>query len=151
MDLNNVTLIGRITKDIELKKTDSGMSAVNFFVAVNNGKDKDGNERTADFPKIIVYEAQAENIAKYCKKGSKIAVLGKIKTRSWDKQDGTKAYETYVAASRVQFLDSKPSEGTSIPEPEYASSSHGAVDNTKSDPYEDFSEAIEINPDDLPF
>ena len=94
--MNNVSIIGRITKDIELRATTSGLPAVSMFIAINNGKDKDGNERPADFPKIYVYDKQAENVNEYCHKGSLVGITGRIKTRTWDKEDGTKGYETYI-------------------------------------------------------
>lgn len=146
--MNNVSIIGRITKDIELRATTSGLPAVSMFVAINNGKDKDGNERPADFPKIYVYDKQAENVNEYCHKGSLVGITGRIKTRTWDKEDGTKGYETYILASRVQFLDTKASEGTGIPEPDYVPAKEEKEEN---DPFADFGESVEISDDDLPF
>ena len=119
-----------------------------MFIAINNGKDKDGNERPADFPKIYVYDKQAENVNEYCHKGSLVGITGRIKTRTWDKEDGTKGYETYILASRVQFLDTKASEGAGIPEPDYVSSKEEKEEN---DPFADFGESVEISDDDLPF
>lgn len=146
--MNNVSIIGRITKDIELRATTSGLPAVSMFVAINNGKDKDGNERPADFPKIYVYDKQAENVNEYCHKGSLVGITGRIKTRTWDKEDGTKGYETYILASRVQFLDTKASEGAGIPEPDYVPAKEEKEEN---DPFADFGESVEISGDDLPF
>lgn len=146
--MNNVSIIGRITKDIELRATTSGLPAVSMFIAINNGKDKDGNERPADFPKIYVYDKQAENVNEYCHKGSLVGITGRIKTRTWDKEDGTKRYETYILASRVQFLDTKASEGAEIPEPDYVPSKEEKEEN---DPFADFGESVEISDDDLPF
>lgn len=146
--MNNVSIIGRITKDIELRATTSGLSAVSMFIAINNGKDKDGNERPADFPKVYVYDKQAENVNEYCHKGSLVGITGRIKTRTWDKEDGTKGYETYILASRVQFLDTKASEGAGIPEPDYVPSKEEKEEN---DPFADFGESVEISDDDLPF
>ena len=147
--MNNVCIIGRITKDIELKTTKSGLSAVSMFIAIDNGKDKNGEKRPADFPKIYVYEKQAENVSKFCHKGSLVAVIGKIKTRSWSKKDGTKGYETYILASRVQFLDSKQNDGAGIPEPDYVPIETPA--EQLEDPFKDFGEEVTINPEDLPF
>lgn len=147
--MNNVSIIGRITKDVELKTTQSGLNAVSMFIAVNNGKDKDGNERPADFPKVYVYDKQAENVSKYCHKGSQIAISGKIKTRTWDKEDGTKGYETYILANRVQFLDNKQSNDGGIPEPDYAPASEEKVE--ENDPFQAFGDSIEIDDNDLPF
>ena len=146
--MNNVSIIGRITKDIELRATTSGLPAVSMFIAINNGKDKDGNERPADFPKVYVYDKQAENVNEYCHKGSLVGITGRIKTRTWDKEDGTKRYETYILASRVQFLDTKASEGAGIPEPDYVPSKEEKEEN---DPFADFGESVEISDDDLPF
>lgn len=146
--MNNVSIIGRITKDIELRATTSGLPAVSMFIAINNGKDKDGNERPADFPKIYVYDKQAENVNEYCHKGSLVGITGRIKTRTWDKEDGTKGYETYILASRVQFLDTKASEGAGMPEPDYVPSKEEKEEN---DPFADFGESVEISDDDLPF
>lgn len=146
--MNNVSIIGRITKDIELRATTSGLPAVSTFIAINNGKDKDGNERPADFPKVYVYDKQAENVNEYCHKGSLVGITGRIKTRTWDKEDGTKGYETYILASRVQFLDTKASEGAGIPEPDYVPSKEEKEEN---DPFADFGESVEISDDDLPF
>ena len=147
--MNNVCIIGRITKDIELRATASGLSAVSMFIAINNGKDQDGNDRPADFPKVYVYDKQAENVNKYCHKGSLVAVTGRIKTRTWDKDDGSKGYETYILASRVQFLDTKQSESAGIPEPDYVPQKEEVEE--ESDPFKDFGEQIEISDDDLPF
>lgn len=140
--MNNVCIIGRITKDVELRKTQSGISAVSVFVAINNGKDQDGNDRQADFPKIYVYDKQAENVHRYCHKGSLVGITGSIKTRTWDKDDGTRGYETYIRASRVQFLDTKQSEGNSIPEPDYVPSHE---QENVSDPFADFGDSIEVD------
>lgn len=118
--MNSVNLIGRITKDVELKTTESGMVATSMFIAINNGKNENGEDKPADFPKICVYEKQAENLAKYCKKGSLVGVNGRIKTRNYEKEDGTKIYETYAIANRVEFLDTKSSSsGYTIPEVDY--------------------------------
>lgn len=143
--MNSVNLIGRITKDIELRATEKGMSCVAMFIAINNGKDENGEDRQADFPKVYVYDKQAENLHKYCKKGSLVAITGRLKTRTWDKDDGTKGYETYVVASKVQFLDSKQSSSVPLPEPDYTPKKE---DN---DPFKSFSEEVEIDNNQFPF
>ena len=147
--MNNVSLIGRITKDVELRATASGIPAVSMFIAINNGKDQDGNDRPADFPKIVVYEKQAENVSKYCHQGSLVGISGRLKTRSWDKEDGSKGYETYVLANRVQFLDIKASEGAKIPEPDYTTTQEQAPE--ENDPFKDFGDSVEIDDNDLPW
>lgn len=144
--MNSVNLIGRITKDVELRTTEKGMNCVAMFVAINNGKDENGEDRQADFPKVYVYDKQAENVSKYCKKGSQVAVTGRIKTRSWEKEDGTKGYETYVVANRVQFLDSKPSESVPLPEPDYV-----PTKEEERDPFAEFGNEVVLTDNDLPF
>lgn len=148
--MNSVCLIGRITKDIELRYTESGLACVSMFIAINNGKDRDGNEKQADFPKIYVYDKQAENLEKYCHKGSQVAITGRLKTRSWEREDGSRAYETYVMANRVQFLDSKQSESAPLPEPDYNVSQQSET-KEENDPFKDFGEQIQIDENELPF
>ena len=137
--MNNVSLIGRITKDVDLRATESGIYCVSMFIAINNGKDQNGNERQADFPKIYVYDKQAENVSKYCKKGSLVGITGRLKTRTWEKEDGSKGYETYVVASKVQFLESKPSESVPLPEPDYS------VKAKEKDPFAEFADEITLS------
>lgn len=149
--MNSVNVIGRITQDIELRATASGLSAVSMFVAINNGKDQDGNDRPADFPKVYVYDKQAENVAQYCHKGSQVGITGKIKTRTWDKEDGSRGYETYILANRVQFLDTKQSGGAGIPEPDYVPTQEESTTEEENDPFKDFGDSVVISDDDLLF
>lgn len=149
--MNSVNVIGRITQDIELRATASGLSAVSMFVAINNGKDQDGNDRPADFPKVYVYDKQAENVAQYCHKGSLVGITGRIKTRTWDKEDGSRGYETYILANRVQFLDNKQSGGVGIPEPDYVPTQEESTTEEENDPFKDFGDSVVISDDDLPF
>lgn len=103
--MNIVVLIGNLTKDVALKTTQGGNNYCNFTIAINNGKDKDGNDIPADFPQISVFGKQAENCAKYLKKGMKVAVHGKIKTSSKQNQDGSSNFYTNVVAEKVEFLE----------------------------------------------
>ncbi len=110
--MNKVFLIGNLTKDPELNSTSNGIAYCRFSLAVSrNYSSKDGKRET-DFLSIVVWRAQAENCAKYLKKGSKAAISGSIQTRSFDAQDGTKRYVTEITADEVQFLSTK-SESTS--------------------------------------
>ena len=99
--LNTVNLIGRLTKDIELRETSSGKAFGRFTLAVNRTRG-DG----ADFIPVKIWDKTAENCAKYIGKGSLVAVSGRIETGSYDK-DGQTIYTTDVVAFSVQFLDSK--------------------------------------------
>ena len=107
--MNRATIIGRITKDIELRYTPNGVAFTSIQVAINNGKDKEGNDRPADFVSVRVWDKMAENLEKYQGKGSKILVEGPIKSDSYTSDDGTVKYVTYVRATRIMFLDSASS------------------------------------------
>lgn len=118
--MNNVFLIGRLTKDVELRYTQTNLACANIDLAINNGKDKDDNDRPADFIRVVTWEKQAENLAKYCKKGSQVAVSGSLKEESWEDEQGNKKYKTYVLARRVMFLDSSKRSEEPLPQtPDY--------------------------------
>lgn len=99
--MNNVVLTGRLTANPELKVTQSGTKVCVFALAVNKDKEH------TDFPQIVCFEKTAENLCTYQKKGSMIGVNGRLQTRSYDRQDGTKAYVTEVIANTVEYLSSK--------------------------------------------
>lgn len=103
--MNAVHLIGRLTKDPELKNTQSGLAMCSITIAIDRGKDRDGQSKGADFPRVQVFGKTAENVGKYCSKGRLIGVEGRIQTGSYEKQDGTKVYTTDVVANRVEFLE----------------------------------------------
>lgn len=120
--MNKVILVGRITRDPELKTIASGSSVVNFTIAVNRpiatqqNTNEQGNDRNADFISCVIWNKQAENLAKYVKKGALIGVEGRIQTRSYD-ANGTTRYVTEVLCDSVQFLENKTdSQQTSKPE-----------------------------------
>lgn len=103
--MNKVTLIGRITKDPELKFTPgNGTAVATFTLAVDRRFSKDGN-READFIPIVVWGKQAEATAQYVGKGKLIGIAGRLQTRSYDAKDGTKRYVTEVVSEEVQFLE----------------------------------------------
>ena len=106
--MNKVFLIGNITKDIELRQSNSGKFVVEFSVAINNGKDQQGNELPADFINCTAWNKTAEVLSKYTTKGSKISVEGAIKTNTWVDQQGNNRYKTYVLVDRIELLSSRP-------------------------------------------
>lgn len=111
--MNKCVLIGRPTKDPELKYTaGSGIAVCTFTIAVNRDFKKQDGKQEADFIPIIVWRKQAENVANYVVKGKLIAVSGRIQTRSYEAKDGTRRYVTEVIADSVQFLEKKGSSGT---------------------------------------
>ncbi len=105
--MNSVILIGNLTRDPETQSTQSGVTVCRFTVAVQRRfANADGN-READFIPVVAWRSQADNCAKYLKRGSKVAVRGSLQTRNYDAQDGTKRYVTEVVADEVSFLQSK--------------------------------------------
>lgn len=102
--MNSVALIGRLTRDPEVRWTQDQMAIANFSIAIDRGKDKNGNDRGTDFPRITVFGRQAENCEKYLKKGLLVGIAGRIQTGSYEK-DGQKIYTTDVVADRVEFLE----------------------------------------------
>lgn len=104
--MNNVTLVGRLTKEPELRRTAQGTACTIFTLAVNRTfKTADGIE--ADFIPVVCWGKTAENVNEYVGKGWRVGVVGRIQTRSYDKADGTKAFVTEVVANEVQFLENK--------------------------------------------
>ncbi|OCS87911.1 single-stranded DNA-binding protein [Caryophanon tenue] len=107
--INNVVLVGRLTKDPELKMTPSGIAVARFTIAVNRPFTSQGGEKKADFINCIAWRKQAENLANFMRKGGLIGVSGRIETGSYDGQDGKRVYTTEVVADNIQFLESKNS------------------------------------------
>ena len=103
--LNRVILIGRLTKDPELKYTPNGTAVATFTLAVDRNRANAQGEREADFIPIEVWQKQAENCANYLGKGSLVAVDGRMRVRSYDGKDGVRRWVTEVVAENVRFLD----------------------------------------------
>ena len=109
--INRVVLVGRLTKDPELRYTPSGVAMARFTLAVNRTFSNQQGEREADFINCVVWRKQAENTANYLKKGSLAGVEGRIQTGSYEGQDGKRVYTTDVVADSVQFLEPRNSSG----------------------------------------
>lgn len=155
--MNKVVLIGRLTKDPELRTTSGGVSAANFSLAVNrNFKNKEG-EIEADFFNVTVWRRQAENVSKYCTKGSQVCVEGRLQNRSYEAQDGTKRYVTDVVADSVEFLSRPNSSGDNsfVPDRPAQADQDVMIQNeteiSKEDPFKDFGSEVVLTDDDLPF
>ena len=127
-----------------------------MYVAVNRNFTNANGEREADFINCVVWDKQAENLAKYQHKGNQIAVEGRIQTRNYDDKDGKRVYVTEILATNISFLDAK---GTSngagsfnnIPEPSMEQPSTTSTVSVEKDPFEAFGDSIEISDNDLPF
>ncbi len=159
--MNKAILIGRLTRDPELRTTPTGRNVCQFSVAVSRNFTNANGEREADFINCVVWDKQAENLVKYQKKGNQIAVEGRIQTRNYDDKDGKKVYVTEILASNISFLDSKGTGATgntsfnNLPEPpmEDTSSNNSSMEtvSVEKDPFEAFGDSIEISDNDLPF
>ncbi len=155
--MNKVFLIGRLTRDPELRYTSSNIATATFSIAVDRNFTNQSGEREADFINIVVWRKQAENVKNYLTKGSQVAIDGRIQTRSYDGQDGQKRYVTEVVADNVQFLGSKAGNNGSQQAfndnatPYDFSAPAQPTTDVSNDPFADFGSSIEISDDELPF
>ena len=115
--MNHFVGIGRLVRDPEVRYTQSGKACAKFTLAIDRRKSSDGNQQ-ADFIQCVAWEKTAEVISQYCTKGKKIAVEGRIQTRSYDAKDGAKRYVTEVVVNNMEFCDSKGSGTSSTAPPE---------------------------------
>ena len=166
--MNKVILIGRLTRDPEMRTTPSGVATTSFSIAVQRNYANAQGDREADFINCVAWRKQAENIAKYCTKGSQVAVDGRIQTRNYDAQDGTKRYVTEGIADNVTFLGGRSGSGESS---SYAANNYNNVSNVNDsmssnnfggsndivttdlseDPYANMGSEVALSDDDLPF
>ena len=161
--MNKVVLIGRLTRDPELRYTSGNAAVCNFTIAVDRPFNSNTQERGTDFIPIVVWNKQAENVKNYLAKGSQVAVEGRIQVRNYDDNNGQKRYVTEVIANSVEFMGSKNSNnGSSMPSGETSSSSEPTPydfgpapepkgTNVDSNPFADFGASIEVSDDELPF
>ncbi|MGH1662914.1 single-stranded DNA-binding protein [Enterococcus avium] len=156
--INNVVLVGRLTKDPDLRYTASGTGVATFTLAVNrNFTNQDGN-RDADFINCVIWRKSAETLANYAKKGTLLGVTGRIQTRSYENQQGQRVYVTEVVAENFQLLESRSASDQRQSNNASANSSGNYNQSNKNsvpdfgrdnDPFSGSS--IDIGDDDLPF
>ena len=157
--MNKAILIGRLTRDPELRTTPTGRNVCQFAIAVNRTYTSASGEREADFINCVVWDKQAENLVRYQKKGNQIAVDGRIQTRNYDDNNGKKVYVTEVLVNNISFLDAKGAGTTggnsfsNLPEPPMEEVRSEKVETVSAlqDPFEAFGDSIEISDNDLPF
>jgi len=165
--INRVVLVGRLTKDPELRYTPSGVAVTRFTLAVNRTFSNNQGEKEADFINCIVWRKPAENTANFLKKGSLAGVEGRIQTGSYEGQDGKRVYTTEVVADSVQFLEPRsssgdrsggqPQSGGGQQNNQYPSYQQNQTPNQQNhtrvdeDPFSSGSGPIEVSDDDLPF
>jgi single-strand DNA-binding protein len=150
--MNKVILIGRLTKDPELRKTPTDVSVCQFTIAVNRAFQQQNGERQADFINCIAWRNQAENLAKYIKKGGQVAVDGSIQTRSYDDQNGVRRFATEVICNQITFLESKRTDSgysdlSQLEVPPMRESNSFSQES----PFGDIKSNFDISSDDLPF
>ena len=142
--MNNVSLIGRLTAEPELKHTQSGLATVRFTIAVDRQYTKQGEERQADFISIVAWRQTAEFICKYFSKGQRIALTGRIQTGSYTDRDGNKRYSFDVLAENVEFCEKKSEGGRTV-------SDNVTVPSVQAVP-DDIERMVDLpSDDDLPF
>ena len=113
--LNRVVLVGRLTRDPDLRYTPNGVAVANFNIACNRPFKNQQGENEADFINCVVWRKTAENLANYMRKGSMIGVDGRIQTRSYENKEGNMVYVTEVVAESIQFLESRGGSGQQQP------------------------------------
>ena len=104
--INNVVLVGRMTRDAELRMTQSNTAVASFTLAVNRPFKNQNGEREADFINCVIWRQAAENLANWCKKGALVGITGNIQTRNYENQQGQRVYVTEVLANNFQLLES---------------------------------------------
>ena len=149
--MNKAIIIGRLVRNPEMRTTSSGINSTTFTVAVSRNYTNPNGERDTDFLNCVAWRKQAENIAKYCNKGSQVAVEGRIQTRSYDAQDGTKRYVTEIIADNVTFLGTRGGNISSTDTDFTNNNSNIATTDITEDPFKDFGDEVALSDDDLPF
>lgn len=135
--MNKIILIGRLTKDVEVRYTTSNRACASFTIAVNRTYTNQDGQREADFINIVTWDKLGENVSKYTHKGSLVAVEGRLQVRSYENQEGRRIYVTEVVASTVQFLESKEKNEQN-------------TSNAENDPFEEMEEKINNDLPDIP-
>jgi single-strand DNA-binding protein len=141
--INQVVIVGRLTKPVDLRYTNSGNAVASFTVAVDRPFKNQSGEKETDFINGQVWKKQAENMANFTDKGSLVGVAGRIQVRSYEK-DGKRVYITEVVAESVRFLDSKK-------QSDNQTSNQSAPQRVDKDPFANDGNPIDIADDDLPF
>ena len=160
--MNKVFLIGRLTRDPELRYTGNNTAVASFALAVQRNFANQQGEREADFFNITVWRKQAENVKNYLTQGSQVAIEGRLQTRTYDDANGQKRYVTEVVADNVEFIGSRNSSNNSNnmnssasnagPTPyDFGDAPEPKGTDVDSNPFADFGSSIEISDDELPF
>lgn len=155
--INNVTVVGRLTKAVDLRYTSNGTAYASFTLATDRDFKNQNGEKETDFINCVMWRKPAENLANYTKKGSLIGIEGRIQTRNYDNQQGQRVYVTEVLAEKFSFLESAKTanndvlrnEGTNTLGVNKNQNSSGNFAN--SDPFTGSGDVIDVLDSDLPF
>ena len=151
--MNTTQLVGRLTKDVDLKHTQSGTAVGNFTLAVNRSFKNEAGEREADFIDCVIWRKPAETLAQYTRKGSQIGIEGRIQTRNYENQQGTRVYVTEVVVNNFHLLD--PREHNQVNSQSQQQSVHNNANNNQYNYGRDSrlaeAQQVDIRSDELPF
>ena len=147
--MNICALIGNLTREPEVRYTNNDMAVATFSIAINRPPKKDGSDGGADFPRITVFGKQAENVERFLHKGSKVGIVGKVQTGSYEK-DGQRIYTTDIVADRVEFLGRPMAEMNNTELGDKIQTAQ-AVQSTRSPAFGASNAWAEVKDDDIPF
>ncbi|MGY3766767.1 single-stranded DNA-binding protein [Vagococcus vulneris] len=168
--INNVVLVGRLTKDPDLRFTSNGSAVASFTLAVNRNFKNQSGEREADFINCVIWRKPAETLANYARKGTLLGIVGRVQTRNYENQQGQRVYVTEVVCENFQLLESKGTSeqrqnsgdynnnnfsqnqnNQSFGQPSFSGKNDMPNFDRDSDPFGNSSQQIDISDDDLPF
>jgi single-strand DNA-binding protein len=145
--MNKIILIGRLTKDPELRYTTNNVAVANFSLAVTRDFKNQEGDYDADFINCVAYKKLAETITEYTRKGDKFGLDGRLQTRTYENSEGKKVFVSEVVVNGIEFLEAKKEKSASKEEV----SRTDATEEFENDPFSDFGESITIDENDLPF
>ena len=154
--INSVNLVGRLTRDVELRVSQSNVTVATFTLAVNRSFKSANGEREADFINCVAFKKTAEILNQYAGKGSQIGVTGSIQTRNYENKEGQRVYVTEVIANNIALLDSKGSNNASDGQQSQARPNTNQAQQTRSqapdeNPFANSKGSVDISEDSLPF
>lgn len=152
--LNRAVLTGRLTKDVDLRYTQSGTAVGSFILAVDRTFKNQQGEREADFVNCVIWRKSAENFANFAHKGSLVGIDGRIQTRNYENQQGNRVYVTEIVVENFTLLQSRndgQNGASQTPPPASRGNQAGNLSSGASNPFVGSSDSINISDDDLPF
>ncbi len=155
--INNVVVVGRLTRAVDLRYTSNGTAYASFTLATDRDFKNQNGERETDFINCVMWRKPAENLANYTKKGSLIGIEGRIQTRNYDNQQGQRVYVTEVLADRFHFLESSKTANNDVLSNEgtntlpFNKNQNSSGNFANSDVFTSTGDVFSVNDDDLPF